>query len=261
MGKPHISIRKHICWDPHNGGVPSEPTSTVVLTSARSFYVDVRMLKANEAGQTSTEAGSSSFRGLDWAFAGMSTTLRSPIAGDAAEIMEWQHWIDSKHSTQESGNVVRDVGRCFPQPNGDTQELGKMVNPDTGLETEYEELWGALEIQSTEVDTDRKIAVVLQTSEKQEDGKNAAVCKGLVVRVGQFIQGLAVIDGHVTVERWAYDKYRREWNEVVRLGCAKLPCSKLFDPINIVEGEEISHGDLSWRVMEQYLWVDRSSGL
>lgn len=262
MGKPHISVRKHICWDPYNGGQPSEPTSTIVLTSARNFYVDVRMLKADDTGAQSTmHGGQNSFAGLDWAFAGTSSTLRSPIAGDTAEIMEWQHWIDSRHPKEESKDEVRDVGRCYQQKNGDTQELGSMVNPDTGVETEYEELWGSSAIESTEPDTTRKVAVVLQTVERPRDGTDTNVdtvadCKGLVIRVGQHIQGLAIHNGNATVERWTYNRDRKQWQKVVCLGSSELPCPRLFDPIRVAQGEKLSCGRVSWQVMEQFLWFD-----
>lgn len=256
MGKPTISVRKHICWASNNGGEPSEPTSTIVLTTSRRYYVDIRMLKSDGNKNAKVEE---TFVGLDWAFAGTSSTVRSPIPGDDATIVEWRHWIDSRSLGKERGYDAKDVGRCFPQPNGDELELGNMINPDTGVETEYEELWGTIDIKSTsqEVSTRaRKAAICLQTMSKSDWEKETS--SGMVVRVGQFIQGLIVTETRATLERWSYDASSKEWIRLVRLGDAEceLPCQKLFEPDRIFEGKEIRHGGLSWCVKELFEWTD-----
>jgi hypothetical protein len=166
--------------------------------------------------------------------------------------MEWQHWVDSRDSSGR--NTAKDVGRCHPQPNGDTLELGSMINPETGTETEYEELWGTATIESTDPRGPKaKHVVVLQMVEKPPDNGTDSPSKGMAIRVGQFIQGIVVHNGLVTVERWTYDK---GWLRVVRLGSAELPCSLLFDPSTLVEGEPISSGRFSWKVLETTSWGD-----
>ena len=231
----------------------------MVLTSARNHYVDIRLLKAVESNVP--EAGSGPFNGLDWAFAGTSSTLRSPIAGDAAEIVEWQHWIDSRNLGGKDQNATKDIGRCFSRSNGDTQELGSMINPETGVETEYEELWGSLAIESTGSDIAEKVVVVLRTTDKPGqsrtvDTPSVTQTKGLVIRIGQLIQGILEHRGGLTVERWTYDQASKKWTEVVRIGATELPSPPLFDPIKLVEGQHINFGPISWQVIEQSTWID-----
>ncbi|KAG6908467.1 hypothetical protein DXG01_004470 [Tephrocybe rancida] len=96
------SFRLSIRWLPEEA---SEPTSTIVLTGARSgIFVDTRLFK---------EARSSE---LDWAIAGYRTT-------------------------DPSFEEVEDKGTNSILPDGNTLEVGEMVNPDTGKMTPFEEVW------------------------------------------------------------------------------------------------------------------------
>ena len=45
---PSISVREYIRWSPDPS---SEPTETLVVTSAENRFVDIRILKAQQAGE------------------------------------------------------------------------------------------------------------------------------------------------------------------------------------------------------------------
>lgn len=54
---PHISKREFIRWLPYPG-VASEPTSTVVITSAQGRFVDVRIIDPDlKGGETVPKIG------------------------------------------------------------------------------------------------------------------------------------------------------------------------------------------------------------
>jgi hypothetical protein len=213
------------------------------------------MLLKSESEERTTNLPSAKSKGLDWAFAGTSSTLQSPVPGDESEIVEWKHWIDSRAQDKAfKTDGIKDVGRCFPQPNGDDLELGRMVNPDTGNETEYEELWGQVQAESTTSENGKKVAVVLHaTSESQSE---ADLAEGMTIRVGQYVQGLLVSKTRLALERWAYDATRREWQQLLRFGDAEceLPCKQLFEPDALFAGKEVGCGGLSWIVKEFYEW-------
>ncbi|KAF7373464.1 Sodium nucleoside protein [Mycena sanguinolenta] len=121
MPAAFISFRESIRWLPEE---PFEPTQTIVLTSAKSgVFLDVRFNK---------EAGASD---LDWAFAGYRS---SPTPTST----KFTHHIDSRTLalTQDPLQVV-DVGTNTPLPGMRTLEAGEMVNPATGIMTQYEEIW------------------------------------------------------------------------------------------------------------------------
>lgn len=52
---PNISIREYIRWLPEEA---SEPTTTLVLTSAENRFVDIRIIKAANDSQPHTQTES-----------------------------------------------------------------------------------------------------------------------------------------------------------------------------------------------------------
>ncbi|KAI0395324.1 hypothetical protein F5Y17DRAFT_203729 [Xylariaceae sp. FL0594] len=143
-----ISLRESIQWLPDDAS-PSEPTSTIVLTSPGCRFVDIRVLKQqHQPSHTHTPSAA-----LDWAFAGFSTSTPLPGGGRHST---WRHVIDSRHPFPVD---VVDKGDIYPLPfpsphpplpqtdddgNGSverTLEKGRMLNPATGKVTAYEEVW------------------------------------------------------------------------------------------------------------------------
>ncbi|KAK6841636.1 hypothetical protein PG987_002496 [Apiospora arundinis] len=125
--KPSISVRKYIKW---GDTFPVENTSTIVLTSPKRHFVDVRLRIPLEKGVVARDPAQ-----LDWAFAGTS----SHDAGASPPHSVFRHWVDSRH---EDAEAVVDEGDMVPsQQPGETVESGQMVNPDTGVMQAYEECW------------------------------------------------------------------------------------------------------------------------
>lgn len=154
---------------------PTEPTSTLVLTSPHSTFVDVRVLKGVWAGEeqlpNDTQDEDASDR-LEWAFAGESkseatklpnTALRNlhkedyymnghtfngiypPIPTPDAENLPpirqstWTHWIDSNHPIA-SPSIPLDTAAMYPITNTITLEFGTSLNALNGPQY-HEELW------------------------------------------------------------------------------------------------------------------------
>ncbi|ETS75913.1 hypothetical protein PFICI_12857 [Pestalotiopsis fici W106-1] len=101
------------------------------------------------------------------------------------------HWIDSRHV---DAAAVRDEGDMFPgEDKGESLERGHMVNPDSGLDEMYEESWVS-GIKLDEEGVEDSSGYVL----KYEHGDN----KGLVVRIGDLVQGVLRENGDIGLFRW-----------------------------------------------------------
>ncbi|KAI9719800.1 MAG: hypothetical protein M1812_003289 [Candelaria pacifica] len=260
MPTPSISLRKHIRWPP---APASEPTSTLVLTSQASHFVDVRLLIPEPNGNPASASNISTkpFEALDWAFAGTSATTPSPRANpDTPAHTLWTHLIDSQ--TPDAPETVRDKGDIFPQANGDSLETGSMINPATGEVAAYEELWTELEVPPS-----LHFSVVLKTRTKNWEGGE----RGMIVRVGGWCQGILTdTNGRCTIERWRFgghdceeeyssergeaEAYIGNWKRVARLGEATLPCVTTFGEFDLREGETVNETEERWIVVESSGW-------
>lgn len=183
---------------------------------------------------------------LDWAFAGTSSSEIKKLP-DGSNIVHsrWQHWVDSR---TEQAETVADEGDMFPQTDGTTLETGRMVNPATGLPTDYEERWRDVEPISTErsgggAEEGRKVCVVLQL----HDDVNRA--RGMVVRVGQFCQGLLRVRDGLSLERWEWES-EKGWRRMAKMGDMWLPCGVLLEGEKLRLGGEVKYGEFAWKVVE-----------
>lgn len=225
-------------------GDAEEPTSTVVLTSQTSHYVDVRIYKDLCQKEIDRKDKIHSLAIVEWAFAGTSSTtedLSGP--GDAKPRHSvWEHWIDSK-----SDNPQPDEGDMWPQNNGDVLERGTQVHPVTGLQTVYEELWGDLQVEKVGEEKDR-VSIVL----KVEDDE--AATRGMVVRVGDWCQAILKSRGALTIERWRWIKTTNNWERLVKIGSGDLPCAIACNSQMVREEGTIVCGDLKWTIIEIFNW-------
>ncbi|KAK1991075.1 hypothetical protein LX36DRAFT_646974 [Colletotrichum falcatum] len=215
-----ISFREHIRWIPDEA---SEPTSTIVLTSPQRRFVDLRILKSAPTvdGAPTTHG----IESLEWGIAGTSSSsLRDGDDGVQVRHSRWEHWIDSR--TTEPENAA-DEGDMYEQPGGLTLEKGRMVNPATGAETDYEELW-------------RDIDAVPPTKSR-----------GLVVWLGRFCQGISRVGGDMAAQRWEWKGEEGGWKRTARIGARELPCEALLKtgaPLSV--GAHVVHEGLVWDVLE-----------
>lgn len=244
-----ISIREHIRW----GSEPaSEPTSTLVLTSPRRYFVDIRILKEalEPAENTKTAAlGSHDGRSLgrhqiDWAIGGTSASAqitREDGNGGQGQVSHstFRHWVDSR--TREPEKVV-DEGDMSPGllP-GTTLETGRMVNPATGAETDYEELW-----RDEEPEQPAGCNVFRLNHDARQE-------RGLFVRLGQHAQGVLRVGDAFTAERWQWNTSSSQWERLFKAGDDKIQSlTALLEEV----GKKHSEGDVIgtaggvWTVIE-----------
>lgn len=173
---------------------------------------------------------------LDWAIAGTSSSrMLDDGKGGQVQRSKWTHWINSQAADAES---QADEGDMYPQPDGTTLEVGSMVNPETGIDTAYEEVWDDADPQKT---VGSHTCVVLQ----HEEGKT----RGLVVRLGRYSQGYFKKGDDNSLERW-------EWTaeggarRTVRIGQQPIPCAETMGDATFNVGDEVKAGDAVWKVIE-----------
>lgn len=242
-----------------------EPTSTIVLTSKDSHFVDLRILREKWDQEKGQETNSEAC--LDWAFAGKSKTTPvddSDVAKGIKSHTVWTHWIDSKTDSPES-----DEGDMTVQDDGTVLEQGENTDSITGDKTKYEELWQDLPVDAIGKKQNRSTLVV-----RAEDTERKV--RGLVVKVGGWCQGLMRSGNSLTVERWERmsepeiettqaereTRTRNNWARTFKLGTEDLPCKHIVEQTTGKFGlnAPLRFGDLrdddrlEWRVIEEYYY-------
>ncbi|CAM1509499.1 Fc.00g032380.m01.CDS01 [Cosmosporella sp. VM-42] len=225
-----ISLREFIRWHPDEA---SEPTSTIVVTSPQRRFVDLRILRPEGVqGPWPTQLEKLPTEQLEWGIAGTSSSWKRD---DGVTRSQWQHWIDSR--THQPENAT-DEGDMFPQADGTTLEKGSMVNPATGKETAYEELWR--DVDPTPTTSSEARTIVLQVEIEE--------LRGSVVRLGQYCQGILKEGDKITAERWEWNEV---WKQTVRMGEDTLPCRDVLDDERELKlGDIVAVGGRGWRVVE-----------
>ncbi|RGP59778.1 hypothetical protein FLONG3_11100 [Fusarium longipes] len=226
-----ISIRKFIRWLPDE---PTEPTTTLVITSPRlKRFVDLRILLPDN--DSTSQDDHMPLSRLDWAIAGTTvSTVKPDPSGALTSHSTFNQWISSRE-------LVNDSGFMYPQPDDLTLEKGSMANPETGIDTAYEELWH--DATPTAVPGESGVrALVLQTEDKEKGAR------GCVVRLGRYAQGLIRVGEEIALERWEWTE--GGWKRTVRMGNEDLPIEKILGEENLEEDDGVDVGGRTWKVVE-----------
>jgi hypothetical protein len=119
-------------------------------------------------------------------------------------------------------------------------EKGNMVNPETGVPTDYEEVWIEREVDPVPGDEGSQVVVL--------DFDRGVECRGRVVRVGNLCQGLLRNGDEVVAERWGWVE-REGWSRSHLIGReGALPCEKL---LKSPDSDMIEHDGNTWTVVER----------
>lgn len=213
----------------------------------RRRYVSNRGLRvsaacAGAAANARAEPDELPLSRLDWAIAGTSSSSAPRPDGRGGHITRarWRHWIDS--TTTDAAGVV-DEGDMVPQADGSTLETGSMVNPATGRDTPYEEVWD--DVEPTPPTGGGVNCVVL---ELDDDGGGR---RGRVVRLGRYCQGFARAGEGIALERWEWAE-GEGWRRTVRMGGLALPCEYVLgDDRGFAVGDDAAGtGHDGWKVVE-----------
>jgi hypothetical protein len=212
-----------------------EPTTTLVLTSPLNTFVDLRFFKPLVPSPYSDLQ-------LDWGFAGTSSSV--PITKKkwkGVTHTTWTHCVDSRGSSEEV-----DEGDMYPISETLTLEHGHAFHPDVGAVRTHEEMWEDQQVLPISTSSDTKICIVLRL---YDDAKNA---RGVVVRLGQYVQGIMLVGTEVTAERWEWSN--EGWMRTKSVGKGMLPCGVAMRAEIMSVGAEIGVGEAKWGVEEVWEW-------
>ncbi|KAF2871865.1 hypothetical protein BDV95DRAFT_570803 [Massariosphaeria phaeospora] len=269
---------------PHNNPLsqfpyPTEPTSTLVLTSTTAQFVDLRFVKPLEDSEPALPpSGVVAREDLQWAFAGASKSWAKEVqvpdrieeedeeedgdgdegdgGGDAEPTVKhsvWTHWLDSNWPVGAT-HIPVDEGDMYPMPDGRTLEVGASMMD--GRMQGYEEMWSDVPIKAC-FPSPNKYSIVMRVE------LDAAGVRGLIVRVGQFCQGILMHGSEpCTVERWEFVESKNEagnvtggdWKRTAKVGELFLPCALAFAVGRISAGMKVKTPLYEWVVEELVEW-------
>lgn len=177
---------------------------------------------------------------LDWAIAGTSSSWPVSHKGRTVTRGRWTHWIDSR--TRDTDNLA-DEGDMTTQPDGSTLETGRMLNPDTGRETDYEEVWRDVDPRPTGGHGGARCVVL-----RLDGGRDV---RGLVVLARHYCQGFSRRGDSISAERWEWTR-DGGWARTVAIGeNDALPCYGILDADGVAEGDTVKTGASDeWMVIE-----------
>ncbi len=196
---------------------------------------------------------------MEWGFAGVSES--TPVK-EGVNHSVWSHWVDSRYAVGDE--IPVDEGDMYDLGNGLCLEHGHAWHPHLGRVAGHEELWRDVEVRST-TDDGGKVCVVLRC-EGKGDGDGGV--RGVVVRVGQFVEGIVRVGERVATERWEFrfkdedggggregtGGLKKGWMRVARTRDLFLPCAVTFMPEVLGLGGRVTYGDFEWVVEEVWEW-------
>lgn len=155
----------------------------------------------------------------------------------------------------------------YPLSPTHTLEVGDMWHPDIGEHKGHEEMWRDEDILpvtmlSTHLPDSTKETTTTNTTLATTGRKDCIVLRlhsptnsvrGVVIRVGQYIQGIVMKGRYSSVERWEW-KDTEGWKRTARIGDQFLPCmvTAREDVLNV--GGRVRYFDYEWVVEEVWRW-------
>lgn len=239
--KMSLSTRVSLQWPPN---APEELSNTLVMSSESGHFVDIRIFRQfYPLGETDVS------RPFDEVFQWCMSGIENPLDGGT---IEFKKELDSAAVSEalQAGKQPEsllgrpDIGH-FSEIEGsqNRKETGSMVNPDSGKEEDYIEVWKSLDpVEHTfnmEVREKKPFihkAIVLKVSD--------AVFEGKLMQLGNWKQGLLYtrLTCTFSVIRSYHDK---EWKDLIKYGANSFPRE-----LACKAGEVLEHDGVKWECLE-----------
>ncbi|SGZ52582.1 CIC11C00000002888 [Sungouiella intermedia] len=245
-----LSTRVTIQWLPEEA---DELTSTMVLSTPRDLFTDVRVFKDHYPYKKS-----STVEPIEEVFQFVSIGWEEEIKGTNKlrfhTSVNLQEIVKSGRTGKplEECQAEPDIGAFWPiEGTEDRKETGAMENPATGKVTEYVEVWRSLNPEETAPNEEvreghwkgdeREVRVrVFDTDSNGFSGR--------IVRLGNWVQGVLFETGAeypLSVMRSFYNETSGEWTSLIEYGEREFP--------NIYKEWEINQEDANgiiWKRVE-----------
>lgn len=250
-----LSKRISIQWLSEQAG---ELTDTLVISTPKCFSTDVRIFKEHYPYEKGNDLD---LDAMDKIFEFVSMGTEIDIEGtnqvqfpSEVNLQEIVQAIKTGKSVEEC-KAPPDIGTFWPiEGSEDRKETGSMVNPATGVCTDYVEVWRSLNPAETTPDEEVRenhwknkkedTEVGVYTYNAQEDNH-----RGRLIRLGNWVQAVfyAYTNGkhELSVLRAYYDESSGQWQYLIRYGPYDFPdLGTLFDK------ESIDFGGVLWTRVE-----------
>ncbi|KAF1365459.1 hypothetical protein EJ07DRAFT_161501 [Lizonia empirigonia] len=264
-GSPNISVREYIYFLPH----PLPPGTPIPYTPGLPTTNPLH-LPPHPFEPTSTLVLTSPLRTFVDLRYTLPLTPTSPLpnAGDPSRL-DWGF-----AGTSSTTPAPKPHPRYGPF-------TGVAWHPRLGRVAGHEEMW--VDVEARRTGRGAKVCVVLRAEDE------ARGVRGVVVRVGQCVQGIVGVGGSVATERWVWgggsdgvsqsdgdgqsddvsqsdgdiqtqtqtqtNTPHPQWTRIARTGDAFLPCAVTFRPEIVQVGGCIGYGGIEWVVEEAWEWV------
>lgn len=225
-----FSKRISLQWVPEE---PEEDTHTLVLTSPKDHFVDVRIYKNKYPYIQKTDEVEDFDDVIQWVIVGDEEAI--PGTGK----IKFNHTVNSQE-IMKAVKSGRTLDECRGEPDiGDFSEIegsedrletGVMAHPDTGKVAEYAEVWRSLNPEHTTPDVEVREGY---NSEGQRCEQNEEVMTfdlhreghiGRIVRLGNWVQGVIFEEGASSplsvMRKWLGDG---KWHDLIVYGKHSFP--------------------------------------
>lgn len=244
-----MSTRISWQWVPEES---EEKSNTLTLTTPNNHFVDIRILK-DQYPFAKQEKYPFFDKAFQWAMCG----IEHPIEGTSK--IEFKCEVNSVDIIDSILNkkplddciVPPDIGD-FSEIEGsdDRRETGQLIHPDTGLSTDYVEIWRSLDplkhSPTTEVREPKEANeslnyFVLETELSQFKGK--------LIRIGNWLQAV-VYDKHnehipLNMTRNYFNSGKNTWESLIHFGDLEYPLD-----FNGSLNDTVTTSKITWKCIE-----------
>jgi hypothetical protein len=221
------------------------------LQSSKRYFVDLGVVQARLIQNFVTPSDPEAVvleHAVGGRFNDFEATMDMPIAfmdaPRARTVMRIQYpWLDSKEDNPEIHSMILNY-----HPDGKRYiRTGTVADPGYRNPQVFAENWANTDVHATEREPPgRPCCIVLRTT------SDSAVAEGLIVRVGQYCQGIIKVDGEMSAERWYWDEFD-EWERLFHIGPQFIPCAMALDN-ETRKGAILRFGAIVWEVCEVSRW-------
>lgn len=247
-----LSKRLSIQWPPESAG---EDTETMVIYSKQDHFVDIRVYKSQYPVINETPDLQAFKNTFEWTMIGDEIPLEPTDPN--TYVLKFTHEIDSLAIVKsiEQGKPLEqcltepDVGTFSKLPGTeDRKETGHMINPATGKDQNYIEIWRSLSANKHSLTKE-----VRETPEDIENDPNLFVLRvdlaqyhGQLIRTGNWCQGILHNKNNsvvpLNVVRAFYDE---KWNYLIKFGDIEMPLE-----FGGRKGDHVTKGGIEWECIE-----------
>lgn len=242
-----LSTRISLQWLPEQ---PEELSHTMVFTSPKDHFVDVRILKSRYPYLQDGKVPEPFEDVFQWVITGVEESIEGTNKISFNHEINLVEVMESAHTGKpiEECRGAPDIGAFWDiEGSEDRKETGVMMHPDTHKVTEYVEIWRSLDPLKHTPDT--------EVRESESEVKSVvlepvlSLFLGKIVRLGNWVLGILYEKSEKTyplsVFRSYFNEEKNAWIPLIVYGLHSFPESFEWQ-----RGETTTAGPIEWKCIE-----------